>query len=344
MIKYKQLQTINILNVIIVAMTILTLADGSVLQTGQVKSYTEDGSIVTDGSLKDDGYYQAGKVRSYSRSGDVVKDNATGLKWQDNESIQKRWVTQENYDDGNYSDTSGDTATTYCEETLVLEGHNDWRLPSIQELQTLVDNSQYHSSVTQEVFEHISPSYHWSSTTFFGDVRLARGVYFNDGHSNFFIKSNNFYVRCVRGALLAPSNLSRSADIVSDNTTGLQWQDNSAASSTYVTWTEAINYCEKTLDLGGYDDWRLPNQNELFSIVEYTQNGPTINSLFQNIIESLYWSSSSSANQTAKAWNISFLYGNSDSRDKADDFYVRCVRGGLVSIPANPSIIMYLLD
>ncbi len=45
------------------------------------------GNVITDGSVKDDGFYQMGKARSYDRSSvGVVKDNATGLEWQDNYS------------------------------------------------------------------------------------------------------------------------------------------------------------------------------------------------------------------------------------------------------------------
>ena len=45
--------------ILLVVTVLLVLADGSVLQTGQVKSYDADGIEVTDGSVKDDGYYRA---------------------------------------------------------------------------------------------------------------------------------------------------------------------------------------------------------------------------------------------------------------------------------------------
>jgi len=41
--------------------------------------------------------------------------------------------------------------------------------------------------------------------------------------------------------------------IVTDTTTGLQWQDDANASSLTKKWTEAIDYCE-ALTLGGHDD------------------------------------------------------------------------------------------
>ena len=78
--------------ILLVVSALLALADGPVLQTGQVKSYDGGGNVVAYSSIKDDGYYRAGKARSYSRSGHIVIDNTTGLQWQDNESIQKPFL------------------------------------------------------------------------------------------------------------------------------------------------------------------------------------------------------------------------------------------------------------
>ena len=119
---------------------------------------------MTDGSIKDDGYYRKGKAVSYTSGYDVVSDLATGLSWQDDESIGKVWVTKDNYDAGNYFDTSGDTATTYC-NTLTLFG-GGWRLPTIQEIHTLVDYGQYRPSVTPDTFQYIEETAYWSSTTY----------------------------------------------------------------------------------------------------------------------------------------------------------------------------------
>ncbi|MEA1920057.1 MAG: DUF1566 domain-containing protein [Campylobacterota bacterium] len=166
-------------------------------KTGQVKSYDASGNEISTESARDDGHYQAGVAISYSRSGDVVTDDATGLEWQDNESIQKPWVTQANYDAGNYSDTSGDTATTYCSNLSLDDG--GWRLPSIEELETLVDDGKYNPSVTEGVFQHISSSYYWSSTSAAHYSGSAWAVSFYDGRSGSGYKSNNGYVRCVRG-------------------------------------------------------------------------------------------------------------------------------------------------
>jgi len=168
-------------------LTTLALADGPVLKTGQVKSYNIDGNIVTDGSIKDDGYYQAGKARSYGRSGDIVIDNATGLEWQDDETVQRKWENNGKF-----------PAVTYCNMST-LGDQRDWRVPSIDELLTLSDASHYNPSVTEGIFSHISSSDYWSSATYAGNISSAWGMSFDLGYSTSYYKTNDNYVRCVRG-------------------------------------------------------------------------------------------------------------------------------------------------
>jgi len=329
------------------ALTILALADGSVLQTGQLKSYNTDGDVVTDGSVKDDGYYRAGVIRGYGRSEDVVIDNVTGLAWQDNESIQRKWT-----------ETSGDTAAAYCNDLMLYYNNNyyfDWRLPSIEELQTLMDYGQFAPSVTEGIFQHILwlVDYYWSSTTTANYTDDVWVVNFSYGDLSSLNKTGNGYVRCVRGGQLTPSNLSRNnmTEIVTDSTTRLQWQDNAIVKSTKRSWIDAINYCENTLILGGYSDWRLSNANELLSIADYSRSKPAINkSVFvytpSTSSEDSYWSSTASVDNTSDAWIVRFFSGcpgHYDSKAFGSN-YVRCVRGGQINIPANPSIIMYLLN
>jgi len=61
-----------------------------------------------------------------------------------------------------------------------------------------------------------------------------------------------------------------SEDCVKDNMTGLYWTLDGNLNDR-ATWSNQIIYCE-ALDLGGYTDWRLPNINEMFSLMD-TQNG-----------------------------------------------------------------------
>lgn len=108
---------------------------------------------------------------------------------------------------------------------------------------------------------------------------------------------------------------------------GLVWQDNSSAKTIKKTWQEAINYCE-SLDFAGYHDWRLPNYNELESIVDYRKKNITIDSAFKNISNNFYWSSTFYAPDRDGAWLISFSDGSDGWGGESFHMYVRCVRAG----------------
>jgi hypothetical protein len=104
------------------------------------------------------------------------------------------------------------------------------------------------------------------------------------------------------------------------------WQK-ATAPGTY-TWEQALTYCEN-LTLGGHSDWRLPNRNELQSIVDYSRYNPAIDTTyFPGTVASTYWSSTTYAYSTNGAWYVSFGYGTVDYYGRSGNYYVRAVRGG----------------
>jgi hypothetical protein len=116
--------------------------------------------------------------------------------------------------------------------------------------------------------------------------------------------------------------------IITDNRSGLQWQDDANASLSPTAWQGAIERCEG-LALGGYDDWRLPNINELLTIVDYSRFNPALASAFQNSALSRYWSSTSYVANPQVGWTILFTEAAEFVDDKNIECYVRCVRGSL---------------
>ena len=159
-----------------------------VLKTGQTESY-KDG---------DDGYYQNGQERIYTRDDDlnIVTDHVTNLMWQDANIVSKQWLTQEAYDAGDYDDTSGDTATTYCDD-LVFGTFDNWRLPTKIELQSLVDYGTSNPS-TNLIFEDIPTSGYWSSSLFASHTNLAWIISFYNGSTTISHKNDSYLVRCAR--------------------------------------------------------------------------------------------------------------------------------------------------
>ncbi len=122
------------------------------------------------------------------------------------------------------------------------------------------------------------------------------------------------------------ASFSKNGNIVTDSSTGLQWQDDAVGSN--MTWTAAIDYCE-TLTLDTYSDWRVPNLNELTSMVDNTKANPSIDtSVFQNTAPNDYWSSTTYAGGSDSAWYVYFSYGGQYYKGKTNSGYVRCVRAG----------------
>jgi len=126
-------------------------------------------------------------------------------------------------------------------------------------------------------------------------------------------------------SLMADFTRDGTTGIVTDSVTGLQWQDD--ATPSMMTWQDAIDYCE-ALSLGGNNDWRLPNMNELTSLVDDTVYNPSISNVFQHTVSSDYWSSTTIAGGTSYAWIVDFGDGDQNGDDKTGNNFVRCVRAG----------------
>jgi len=124
---------------------------------------------------------------------------------------------------------------------------------------------------------------------------------------------------------VANADFIKEGDIVKDSVTKLEWQDDNITDT--MEWQEAIEYCE-SLELGGYSDWRLPNINELKTIMDRSRYNPAIVSAFEHTSSGIYWSSTTNENRHEEAWYVLFEGGGVDNGYKFNDLYVRCVRAG----------------
>ncbi len=116
----------------------------------------------------------------------MVKDPATNLVWEDTKHAEKEQVT--------YLE-----ATSYC-ETLKLGEHNDWRVPTLKELLSIVDYTRYEPAVLKE-FTRVDPDeLYWSSTEYTNKSTEFWGVVFEDGDTDNASAIYDRRVRCVRAA------------------------------------------------------------------------------------------------------------------------------------------------
>ena len=89
---------------------------------------------------------------------------------------------------------------TYAKQ-LTLNGKSDWRLPTLKELETLLDRTMYRPEIRAEIPFADSLSY-WSSTTFGSDTNSAWIVMFAGAYVLSYYKTNLYHIRCVRDCSL----------------------------------------------------------------------------------------------------------------------------------------------
>ncbi len=102
---------------------------------------------------------------------------------------------------------------------------------------------------------------------------------------------------------------------------------NSSDSSSFCN-TQAFTARVNSQSLCGQTDWRVPDINELHSIVHQGIFYPAIDtSYFPNTQSSYFWSSSPHAISTNNAWGLYFSYGTDTAAFHGNGNYVRLVRG-----------------
>lgn len=251
-------------------------------------------------------------VPHYVNNGDgTITDMVTGLMWQQ---------SPDNNCDGiiNHADKVSYAAALAGAVDYRLGGHNDWRLPTIKELYSLIEFIGLDLDPQGTSYSGLTP---FIDTTYFkfgygdlaaGDriidgnfvsstksvsytcgesVDAVFGVNFADGRIKGYpiifpgkLTTNVFYFRYVRGNTNYGINnyTDNGNGTISDKATGLMWMQNDNAQA--ISWENALSYAEN-FEFAGYSDWRLPGAKELQSIVDYTRspkatNSPAINPIF----------------------------------------------------------------
>lgn len=125
---------------------------------------------------------------------------------------------------------------------------------------------------------------------------------------------------------------------ITDNNTRLMWEKKTDANvNDNYTWYTALDYVASlnAMKFAGHNDWRMPNQRELLSIVDYSRTDSPIDPVFgptrgiSNYCS--FWSSTSSASIPLQAaWSVDFARDGGDIVlfGKGSALHVRAVRGG----------------
>lgn len=236
-----------------------------------------------------------------------------------------------------------------------LCGHNDWRMPTELELQSIADFGRVNApNIDPDWFPNSRTDAYWSAQSYVLNPSVARVFSGDAAQDRALSKSTPLPVRLVRGAGLAPAGScapnhprlapdSRYADhgdgTVTDLRTGLMWkrcvQGRSGADCAtgtediHTQWSGALQ-AAYAHHFAGYEDWRLPNINELASLPDPGCLEPSINTTrFPNTPETLHWTSTAVAATGLQAWMVRFDDAGIVGDEESNDFgVIRLVRGG----------------
>ena len=241
-----------------------------------------------------------------------IKDNNTGLTW---------ILTTE-------SGQSYDDIAPYCGETLAEYAGGGWRMPTPAEILTIADHDMFNNLESGKQIKSAYFTVDWEGSQSFwtSDKNLAYDTY--TGRIVSTEQSGYNGLLCVKGEKYGEvaasdytSKNENGEEMIFDSKTNLFWQKTSVNGK---TWKDALAYCE-SLEYAGHDDWRLPNKNELATLVDYSKSNPA--SSFPGMTAELF--------VTSTTVIIDMKTGLTGMRSESGEYSVICVRSDLTPYPEN---------
>ena len=277
-----------------------------VVDTGQIRCFDLHGEITCPSAgeafFGQDAQY-TGAAPSYTDHGDgTVTDRRTGLMWTQSPDLT-----------GNGT-IDADDKLTYSQSleragSISAGGYGDWRLPTIDELYSLMDfrgedisgppelaqsgrrpfldTSVFAfgygdtSAGERDIDAQFASSTLYTSTTMGGNTTMF-GLNLADGRIKGYPAGatpmdpagKGYYVLFVRGGEGYGGNepLDNGDGTVTDRATNLMWSRED--SGVGMDWKDALAWVQEKNAEGwlGHSDWRLPNAKELQGLVDYTRS------------------------------------------------------------------------
>ena len=325
----------------------VTAEDGTTRRNYTISVYRAVGVPKTGQSVsygdRDDGELQMGITWPNPRftvNGDgTITDQFTGLVWLEDAD----YFGADHRDDQIYECNDLEDYGSYPLEDGSVQG--DWRMPNRNELRSLFNygESNCASWLNGFGFAEVLSSTHWSSTgTFvFSMQTLNYSVPLGDAYPHNVVPVRDGTAEGLiglpkTGAAIAkydwddgdlqkgvswpdPRFLDNGDGTITDRLTGLVWlQDGDRFSAQY--WNGCIDNSNNLQDDGTtltdgsqIRDWRLPNVNELATLLNAGESsGATwLNDQcpFQNVVPTDYWTSTTNMNDTSQAWLVNLDTG-----------------------------------
>ncbi len=233
----------------------------------------------------------------------TVTDMVSGLMWQ--QSFDHNGDGEINVDD---KLTYDEILEQFGDGGISFGVYDDWRLPTIKEMYSLILFSGRDISPESTSTENLTPFIDNETFEFaYGDLDAGErlidmqcattnvyvsneveetvfGVNFADGRIKGYGISMPFggmdkafnYLLVLGNTSYGLNNFVDNGNgTITDEATGLMWMQDDNGEG--VLWQDALAYAEGK-EFAGYSDWRLPDAKELQSIVDYTRSPATTNS------------------------------------------------------------------
>ena len=315
------------------------MIDQRLLRTGQFRCYDSGGREIPCSGSAQDGEYLIGRpcpVPRFAVDGEVVQDSLTGLTW----------TIDANPNEFPVDWLEAFEATAAMNRNTAF-GRRDWRVPNRRELRSLLSHQEARPALPAgHPFRNIFQGWYWTSTTatinpafawyvhlagarmFYGEKQRfsllwpvcgTTEVCLRTGQQHCFDESGA-EIPCQRtgqdgefrqGRTWPEPRFRPSEEGIIDLLTGLCWMLDADLCGGPVSWVEAL---EAVRDLnrtaGAREGWRLPNINELESLVDCDHHSPALPALYPfHRVGEEYWSSTTSAFEPDWAWALYLMKG-----------------------------------
>ena len=310
------------------------------LQTGQIACHDAAGKEIPCQGSGQDAEFKRGipwPHPRFTRQFETVRDNLTGLAWTRNANLAEFPLTwNESFDFISRMNREG-----AC-------GYSDWRLPNRRELRSLMSHHTKKPALPEgHPFRNVLLGWYWTSTS--AAINPAYAWYIHTEGARMFYggKEQPFLLWPVRGEgydILPATGQTRCydkkgicipcmgsgqdgellrgcgwpsprfeifSDAVADRLTGLLWLRLANMTEGKVAWEDAIEaVAEYNRAFHGTDSWRLPNINELESLVDCSMHSPALPKGHPFIdVQEGYWSATTSMFEPDWAWALYLTKG-----------------------------------